>query len=151
MTGVEAQFYSAMVNDPTLGPLFGVDANGNKMFFVDQLVENPVYPAGRFQRISTVPLYVHTPGSGLQASVGQIRFQVDFWTRGKSAAQDRETICRAFLGALNAFNAYALPTSPSVVTQTPSYVLNRRHTVEPQTDPPLFKAIFDIKVWYQDQ
>ena len=152
MIALEQQIYLAVTGDATLRALLGTDGGGNTSFYVDQLIENPVYPAGRFQRISTIPVYTQNyRGNPGQATVGWCRFQFDWWTRGANAANVREAICRAFLNVLDTFNAYALPTSPLVLNQAPSIVLNRRYTVEPNTDPPLFKAMFDVKLYWQDQ
>ena len=152
MTALEQFIYSAVTGDTTLRALLGTDSGGNASFYLDQLIENPVYPAGRFQRISTIPVYTQNyarnPG---QATVGWCRFQFDWWTRGANATDVREQICRAFLNVLDTFDAYAPVSSPLTLNQAPSMVLNRRHTVEPQTDPPLFKAIFDVKIYFQDQ
>ena len=150
MTALETLFRTAMVGDPTLGPLLAKDGGGNPAFYLDQLIQNPVYPAGRFQRITTHPYYVHSPASP-QGSTGWCRFQVDFWTNGANAAFQREQLCRALLGALALFNAWALPGSPVITGSAPSFLLNRIHTVEPQVHPPLYKAILDVKVFYQDQ
>lgn len=109
------------------------------------------WPAVVYQRVSTVPLYTHSFDTGQQASVGWARFQITSWSRGPSSGNESDQIARAIHAALQTFNAWADPICPSVVISAPNYLLNRRMHVEPQTDPPLFKQILDVKIWYRDQ
>ena len=62
-----------------------------------------------------------------------------------------EAFAAAILAAIQKFNFWALPTSPQVITQSPNYVVGRRMSIEPQTDPPLFMAVIDVKIFYRDQ
>lgn len=143
---LETQIYQALIGDATL-----VGLVGNAIYLGQMPQNSPSYPALIYQRISTMPIYVNSPGSGLQASVGWSRFQFTFYVASKTAAADLEALCRALLNIFNNFNAWALPTSPLVNTQSPNFLLNRRMEVEPNTSPPLFKAILDFKIYYQNQ
>jgi len=141
---LESQLYLALVGDTTLGALVG------GRIYLAQLPQGTVYPALTYQRISTIPTYVHSPVDS-QASVGWSRFQITCWVSSKTAANDMDALAKAVLGVLNHFNAWALPASPPVLNQAPSYLIDRRMSVEPNTNPPIFKTMLDVKLWYRDQ
>jgi hypothetical protein len=142
---LEQIFQNAMVSNPGVNAIIG-----NRLYLV-QLPQNPVYPAAVYQRISTVPIYSHSPDTGQQGTVGWARFQVTAWATGATSGATMEAFAAAVLSALQTFNAWALPTSPQVITQSPNYIVGRRMSIEPQTDPPLFMAVIDIKICYRDQ
>jgi hypothetical protein len=54
-------------------------------------------------------------------------------------------IAQAVLGVTRSFSAFGSPP-----TGSPTFVLNRRMWIDPQTQPPLFMQIMDILFWYQD-
>jgi hypothetical protein len=141
---LEKQLYDALLAD------FGVAAFIGDRLYLVQLPQNPVYPAATYQRISTFPLYVHKLG-GVQGQVGWSRFQITGWFSGATSGQQSDGFARAVAAAIQTFNAFALPGSPSVLTQAPNYILSRRMHVEPNTQPPIYKAILDVKLWYRDQ
>lgn len=141
---LEAQFQAALAADPTYTAL----VTGGT--FLVQLPQNPSYPCAAIQRISTVPLYAHfTDPAIAQAGVGRGRLQLTCWAQGPTSGATIDAIEQAVLNVLRTFNAYTLVESP--FTQAPSFLLNYRMLVEPQTQPPLFKGILDILCWYQDQ
>lgn len=141
-TSVEAQLIAALAADPTYS---GLVTGGT---YLVQLPQNPDYPAATIQRISTVPLYVQTePGDTRQATVGKVRIQYTCWVEDPvNSGPISDSIAQAVLNVLRSFSAYGSPA-----TSNPSYLLNRRMLIEPQTQPPLFKQELDIMFWYQDQ
>jgi uncharacterized protein DUF3168 len=146
---LETQLRAALIGDTAVNSLIG-----DRLYHV-QLPQIPSYPSGVLQRISTQPLYVHTRGrtplEGGQATVGWARISLCFWTDGRNAADTGESIAQAVMAAMENFNAWALPQSPSVLFSAPNILITRRTGIEPQTQPPLFKAMLDFKIWYQDQ
>lgn len=148
---LETQIYQALTADPTLTGLVGTS------IFLAQLPQNVVtsgtgYPALTYQRISTTPLYVQAGNpTTQQGSSGWARFQFTFYVASKTAAGDLEALVRALFAILNNFNAWALPSSPSVVLQSPNFLLSRRMQVDAETSPPLFMAILDYRIAYQNQ
>ncbi len=152
MVSVEQLLRTALVNDATVAGFFGGNP-ANARIYETQAPQNPTYPFATYQRISTVPLYVHSSlgSSSNQASVGRVRMQITVWCQGASSASQRDTITRAILAVLNGFNAFELPQSVPVLRQAPTRLLNRFSSIEPQTQPPVFKAVLDIELYYQDQ
>lgn len=145
MTALEQQIYSALTGDSGMQAVIGT-----RLYLV-QLPQNPTYPCAAFQRVDTVPIYSHSPDSGEQAAVGWARYQFTCWASGPSGGQLTEQFALALRNALQTFNAWALPTSPEVLAQAPNFIVSRRMGIEPQTQPPLFKAIIDVRICYQDQ
>lgn len=148
-TPLEQIVRTALLADAPFVATLGTDAGGNKALYEIQLPENPVYPAGVFSRVSDVPMYVQSPDTGQQASVGYVRMNFKFWFNGGNATLDRETLCRAFIAALGTFSAWQLISDPFL--SAPNYVMRRHHGIEPETDPPLYFADFDVKIVYRNQ
>jgi Protein of unknown function (DUF3168) len=147
---VESILRADLLADPGLSALIG-----DRLYLV-QLPQNPVYPCGIYQRVSTIPMYVQTRGRspllGGQATVGWARFSFSFWSNdGAQGGAIVESIALALMAAMENVNLCALPQSPAVVTQAPNFLITRRMGIEPQTEPPLFKVLLDFKCWYQDQ
>jgi hypothetical protein len=143
---LEQQIYAALTSDA------GIQAVIGSNLFLVQLPPNPTYPCAAFQRISTNPIYSHSPSAGQQGTVGWCRFQFTCWATGATSGQSVEAFAAAILAALQTFNAWAVPMSPEVaIDQAPNFVIGRRMGIEPQLSPPVFKTIIDVKIWYRDQ
>lgn len=138
---LEQQFIAALNADPTYSALVT-----GKTWLV-QLPPNPSYPAAAIQRVSTVPLYVQAgPGYAPQAAVGRARLQFTCWvSNAQNAGVLSDAIAQAVLNVTRSFSAYGSPP-----TGSPTFMLNRRMELEPQTQPPLFKQVLDLLFWYQD-
>lgn len=138
---LESQFIAALNADPTYSALVT-----GKTWLV-QLPQNPNFPAATIQRVSTVPLYVQANvGDPQQAAVGRARLQFTCWVRNDSTAgQISDAIAQAVLAVTRSFSAYGSPP-----TGSPTFMLNRFMSIEPQTQPPLFKQQLDILFWYSD-
>jgi hypothetical protein len=138
---LEQQFIAALNADPTYS---GLVTGGT---FLVQLAQNPSYPCAAIQRVSTVPVYVQAaPGYAPQAAVGRARLQFTCWvqlTPGAGITSDQ--IAQAVLGVTRSFSAFGSPQVGS-----PTFLLNRRMSIQPQTQPPLYMQIMDILFWYQD-
>lgn len=141
---LEQQIYDALIADAGINGVIG------QRLYLVQLPQNPTYPVAAYQRISTQRIYSHSPQAA-QASTGWSRFQFTCWASGATGGQVALAFRLALQNALQTFNAWALPTSPEVFLQYPNFILDERMGVEPQTNPPLFKAIIDAKIWFQDQ
>jgi hypothetical protein len=138
---LETLFKAALDNDPVYSAL----VTGKTWLF--QLPQNPIYPAAAIERVSTVPLYVHTtPGDRQQAAVGRARLQYTCSVRNDaSAGQISDAIALAVLDVTRSFSAYGSPP-----TGSPTRLLNRKMWIMPQTQPPLFMQVLDIEFWYSD-
>lgn len=143
---LEQALHAALVADPTVSSFVGT-----RVFLVQlpQLSILNTGPAITYQRISTVPLYAHSFDVGQQASFGFSRFQITVWGTGDSAGAQCEAISKAILGVLNNFNGQVFGQSP--VIQSPNFLLNKRMELEANINPPLFKEILDVKLWYREQ
>lgn len=141
-TPLEQTLRAALIADPGVNPLLGSN------IFLVQIPENPTYPVCAIERVSTVPLYVQQLDS-TQASGGWVRFQITVWASSATSGHDVDTIALAILSALRGFNLWQPTGDP--LRNAPNYMLNRRMGVEPQTSPPLYKAIMDVRFFYRDQ
>lgn len=147
---VESNLRAQLLADPGLSALIG-----DRLYLV-QLPQNPQYPCGVYQRVFTQPLYVQTRGrnplTGGQATIGWSRFSFTFWSNdGAQGGSIVEQIALAVMAAMESVNLIDLPQSPVVINQAPNFLITRRMGIEPQTQPPLFKAMLDFKIWFQDQ
>lgn len=116
---------------------------GQRLYMV-QLPQNPTYPAGVMQRISTVPFTTLTQGSTFQ-SMGWCRFSFTFWANGANGGSTTDQIAQALQAAMLTFNA-----SLAGSTAAPNRLLTRSLTVEPNADGPLAKARIDYSILYQE-
>jgi hypothetical protein len=139
---LEQQFIAALNADATYS---GIVTGGTWLF---QLPQNPGYPCATIERVSTVPLYIQAPpGYAPQAAVGRARLQYTCWVKNNtSAGQISDQIAQAVLSITRSFSAFGSPP-----TGSPTFLINRRMGIEPQTQPPLFKQIMDILFWYSDE
>lgn len=147
---VESILRAELLSDAGLSALIG-----DRLYLV-QLPQNPIYPCGIYQRVSTTPLYIQTRGrnplTGGQATIGQVRFSFTFWSNdGAQGGAIVESIALALMAAMENVNLIALPTSPATITNAPNRLITRRMGIEPNTQPPLFKALLDFLCWYSDQ
>lgn len=141
MSNLETQFIAALAADPTYS---GLVTGGT---WLVQLPQNPSFPCAAIQRVSTVPVYVQSaPGNRQQAAVGRARLQFTCWVKNTaSAGLISDQIAQAVLAVTRSFSAFGSPP-----TGSPTFLLNRRMSIQPQTQPPLFEQILDILFWYSD-
>ncbi len=116
-------------------------------FYLLQLPQGVEYPAASYQRTATVPLY--TQDNDLQGTVGYARFQISGFFQGKSSGADSEAFAQAVTKALQTFNCLT-PGSPPVLGTPPNYVIGRNMQPQPQTQPPIFMQVIQVKLWYDD-
>ncbi len=140
MAGIKERFASALLADSGVSSFIG-----NRLD--RQLPQNPVFPCCSYARISDVPLYSQEHDSA-QGTTRWARFQVDVWSKSDIEA---DQVADAIEAALQTFNLWLQPSSPFVLTSAPNTVLMRRDGIEPNTQPPIFREILDIKVWYSVQ
>ncbi len=125
-------------------------AIGGNLFLMQlpqNLLNGSPFKALTYQRISTFREYAHS-GS---ADVGWCRFQFTAWANTAAAGADCLGIGYALFNALKTFNAAQPPASPPVLHQAPNFVLNQYMGIEPATQPPIYKCILDVRIWFQDQ
>lgn len=142
MISVENQLRTGLLADAGVAGIIG-----NRLYLV-QLPQNPVYPSACYQRIATVPLY--TQDNDLQGTVGWARFRVYGFFEGKNSGNDSEAFAQAVTAALQTFNCGQPQQSPPVLGTPPNYVIGRKMEVQPQTQPPIYMSVIDIKLWYND-
>lgn len=148
MIALEQIVRTALLANSTLSALIGTN------LYLVQLPQNPPYPCMVYQRISTRPITTMNQLGDYSAGwqgMGWARFQFTAWANGSGAGNQTDQIARALQGAMNTFDASQLPGSPAILTHAPNLMLNRIMTVEPQTDPPLFKAQIDFDILYMEQ
>ena len=122
---------------------------GSRLYLV-QLPQRPTYPAMTYQRIDTVPYTTLTQGSTFQ-QMGWARFQFTAWAQGPTAGSQTDQIARQLQAAMLTFSAAQQPWSPEIINQRPNLMLTRSMGIEPQTEPPLFKARIDYRILYWEQ
>ena len=103
----------------------------------------PTYPAATYQRVSTQRNYVHGQ-NGQYSDMGWMRFQLDVWSNTETAATDVINAGLLIMQAVRTFNAYSQSGPGS------NRVLQERVQVEPDTQPPMFRYMMDIQVWFSD-
>ncbi len=111
------------------------------------LLSGTPFRALTYQRISTQRIYSHSS----PADVGWCRFQFTAWAQTKASGEDVLNIAYALFNALKTFNAAALPQSPLVLNQHPNFVINQFMGIEPNTQPPIYKCVLDVRIAFQDQ
>lgn len=104
----------------------------------------PNTPTARavYQRLTTQRIYAHASANNVGWSV--FRFTIWDYT-GISTLN----IAQAIVAALADFTAQLEDSPPS--PNAPNFVLSQRMDVEPQTDPPLFKTVMDVRFFFEDQ
>lgn len=139
LLSVEQQFRQAMLNN---GAVAAALPGG---LYEVQLPQNvATYPAGSFQRVSTQRNWVQAQG-GQYSDMGWTRFQIDLWSNTETADDDVDIAALAIIQALRTFNAYSGGSAGGS-----NRVLNQRMQVEPQTQPPMFRCILDVQIWFSD-
>ena len=123
------------------------DVIGNRLY-LSQLPQNPTYPCARYKRFFTGLLY--TQENTLQGTAGYVRFQFTAYFQGASSGLDAINFAKAVIAALQTFTCAFPPGSPPVLGTPPNTVLNWVAGEQPQTQPPIFTAIVDFKVWFND-
>jgi hypothetical protein len=138
----EEQLRTTLLADPTVAGFltYGSPAIGH--LWEGQLPQNVTFPAAAYQRISTTRYYAHQG----PADTGWIRFQISIWCRSKSSGLDALNIALAIISALKTLDASGLASAGPK-----NFVLNQRLDIEPNTEPPIFKQILDVRIYFRDQ
>ena len=121
---------------------------GNRLYLL-QLPQNPTYPCARYKRTFTSLLY--TQENTLQGTAGYVRFQLTAYFQGASSGQNAIDFAQAVIAALQTFTCAFPPGSPPVLGTPPNFVLNWFVDQQPQTQPPIFMAVVDLKIWFNQQ
>ncbi len=138
----EQQLRATLLADPTVAGflVYGSPAIGH--LWEGQLPQNPSFPCASYQRISTTRYYSHAG----PADTGWIRFQISIWCQSATSGADALAIALAIINALKTLDASGIAgTGPK------NFVLNQRLDIEPNTVPPIYKQILDIRVYFRDQ
>lgn len=139
---LEENFRAALLADSAVaGYLAG-------RLYLEQLPNGPTFPCAAYQRVSTVPQsYSHTPAAG-QKLTQWARIQLTIWAATGIVTSQ---IAQAVVNALNGFNLWEALASPALSPNGfPNFLMNQRMMIEPQTNPPLYKTILDLKIWFRD-
>lgn len=140
---LEETIRAALLADDGVSALLGAN------LYIVQLPPATPFPCATFQRVSTNPIYTIDQPTNW-GTFGWARFTFSIWCQGPSSAAQSDQIAQAIQSAMLGFNASVEATSPPVVIQAPNFLIGRRMLVEPQTSPPLFKAILDYRIAYYD-
>lgn len=121
---------------------------GDRLYRI-QLLQNTDFPAARYQRISTTPIYTQVLGGNNSVPPKWVRFQIDILASNKvtgvQSGEQVDAVASAIVASLQTFNLSAVPESPSVLRQAPNMLLSQRAFVEPNTAPPLFGMRLDVR------
>lgn len=139
---VEEQLRTAMLADPNIAPLLGT------RWYVEPLPQNSTFPAVTVVRVATVRNAVRGNGSMQSADVGWIRLQIDIWDNTDAASAQRVSqIAQYVLNALKTFSAWG---QGSQTLTGSNRLLNQQLRPVPELQPPGYRAILDIKIWFAD-
>lgn len=150
-TSLEQLLYAFLLGDSAVVAALGNDSASptpNPSLYLVQLppgVVDGYYPACTYQRISTNRLYVHSVAGVVNGSAGWARFQFTVWAKGNTSGNQTDIATRAILNRLASFNGQSNGVGAA------NFCLSQSMHVEADVDPPLFKSIFDVRVFYQDQ
>jgi hypothetical protein len=156
VVSLEQLVYQGLIATPGFVELLALDAGGNVAFYDKQLPQQNfpasgsgvVYPAGVYQRISSLRLFAHGAGTS-QASTGLARFQLTFWSNAPNGTVVLNQIDLAVRGFFQSFIAMYSAGSP--VLANPSFVsYNSKTGIEPQTQPTLQTLIIDVQFWFSE-
>ncbi len=139
LLSVEQQFRTAMLANAAVAA-----ALPGGLYEVQLPQQVALYPAGSFQRVSTQRNWVQSM-LGQFSDFGWTRFQVDLWSNTETADDDVDQAALAIIQALRTFNAYSGGSAGGS-----NRVLNQRMQVEPQTQPPMFRCILDVQIYFAD-
>lgn len=140
---VEEQLRSAMLADPNIGPLLAT------RWYVEPLPQNSLFPAVTVVRIATVRQPMRTSGSSSQtADVGWTRLQIDVWDNTDANSGPRVSqIAQYIINVLANFSAYG---AGATTLRGSNRVLNQQLRPVPELQPPGYRAILDVKIWFAD-
>lgn len=128
----------------------GVTAVLGDRLYITRLPQNPVYPCAVYQRISTVRQpTMNQQGNTRWMSSGWARFQfTTFSNDGAGGAAAAIAAADAIRAALPKFN---LSSEGGPMTGAPNFVVGERAGDIPDTMPPVYTQMLDVKVFFRDQ
>lgn len=143
LTTVEELLRSAMLADANLGPLLAT------RWYRDPLPQNVNFPAVSVARVSTIRQPMRSGNSSQTADVGWTRLQIDIWDNTDAASAQRVSqIAQYIIDVLKTFSAYGQGTRTLTGSNR---VLNQQLRPVPELQPPGYRAILDVKVWFTDK
>ena len=143
LTTVEEQLRTAMLADPNISPLLGT------RWYIEPLPQNSAFPAVTVVRVSTIRQAMRNGNSSQTADIGWTRLQIDVWDNTDAASAQRVSqIAQYIIDVLKTFSAYG----QGARTLTGSNrVLNQQLRAVPELQPPGYRAILDVKIWFTDK
>jgi hypothetical protein len=115
-------------------------------WFTNGRLEQGYYAQGtclRMLRVSSVPLYEQR---GLNSMRG-IRFQLDVIDQDAETARAAAKAIIDWLGTISLAQNSQLGSPVTTPPQFPCFLLNQRHGIDPQLEPPAQVETLDVRVW----
>lgn len=144
---LEVIFRNGILSFPEVATLLGTNLFDTQL--PQNAFEQSVNPPGPgvtaravFQRIWTGRIYALAGAN----NAGWARFQVSIFDYQRSSVL---AIATAITRALATWSAAATQSPPT--PSAPNFVLNQWGGLEPQSMPPIYKEMLDIRIFFQDQ
>jgi Protein of unknown function (DUF3168) len=136
---VEEQLRTALLADGNIAPIVGT------RLYVEPLPQQlQNFPAITMTRIATVRNWVRSR-TGQFADMGWVRLQLDIWDNTDNLTYQRVSqLIQYIIQALRTFNAYGNTQAGS------NRVLNQQVRPTPELQPPGYRGILDLKIWFSD-
>jgi hypothetical protein len=150
----EAKLRLLASQDEALQSYF-LGTNGTFRWFTPQLQPGYISQGAcvRVLRIATGRLNAHkTRTASHSVDQQQPRFQIDVLSQDASQAREAAAEICNWLTTRADFSSDDLFSSPAVTpNQHPNFILNQRAGMEPQTQPPVYVEILDVRLWDQQE
>jgi len=113
--------------------------------------QNPTYPVVQFQRISTPRIYTQDQLSNSRwGGAGWARFQFTAFANDAAAGLDQaQATADAIRAAIKTFDLSQETGAPFL--HAPNFVISERAGEIPDTMPPVYTQMLDVRVFFRDQ
>ncbi|HET9304872.1 MAG TPA: hypothetical protein VFO46_02485 [Candidatus Sulfotelmatobacter sp.] len=134
MARIEDKLRTAAMNYTPLTALLGSGAN-NFRWYETQLLEGSAFPAVVVTLVSNVRDYA----LDRRMATSFTRLQIVVWDPNPEEAS---TVEQTIVQFLDQFSAYG-----PIAGQAANFVLNSRATIYPDTQPPIYQRLIDVRVF----
>ncbi len=116
-----------------------------------KLPQNPTYPVVQFQRITTNRMFTQDQISNPRwGDCGWARFQFTCFSNDASAGLDQaQATADVVRAALKTFDLSQ--ETGAAFTHAPNFVVGERAGEVPDTMPPVYTQMLDVRVFFRDQ
>lgn len=143
LTTVEELLRTAMLADSNISTALGT------RWYIEPLPQNTAFPAVTVVRVATVRQPMRNGNSSQTADVGWTRLQIDIWDNTDAASAQRVSqLAKNVIDVLKTFSAYG---QGAVTLAGSNRVLNQQLRPVPELQPPGYRAILDVKIWFADK